>query len=105
MQATSQIPAQPAQRPARRVCSQGERRLAEPALQRIWYRIELVEPVVRVKTERFALHFEIPAIPNGTPSKFAVLGKVGRGAGPVNRADVRAQLLKLVEQRFECLAD
>lgn len=58
-----------------------------------------------MQPQRFALHFQIPAVAHGATPELAVLGDLWRPVRPVHVADSCAQRLQLVNQRFERLAD
>src|SRR5687767_13221747 len=58
-----------------------------------------------MQPERFALHFQVPAVTHGATPEFAILGDLWRPVRPMDLTDSRSQCLQLLYQRFERLAD
>ena len=61
--------------------------------------------MVGVQAERFSLHFEIPAVPDGTAAQLAVVGDISGRVRPMHLADACPQLPQFLDERLQRLAD
>jgi hypothetical protein len=70
-----------------------------------WDPVELVEMLMLPQTDRFALHFEIPAVLYRFSVQLAIRGDVAGAVFVTAACDLLARRLQLIEEAFETTAD
>jgi hypothetical protein len=70
-----------------------------------WDPVELVEMLMLAQPDRFALHFEIPAVLHGFLVQFAIRSDIAGAVFVAVACDLLTRRLQLIEEALETTAD